>query len=292
MKNTIKPDWIRGRLSVGDSTDHLSDVLERLSLNSVCVEADCPNRGECWEKAHVTFLLLGDVCTRKCLFCNVKKHKPLPPDDLEPERIAEAVKELDIKYLVLTSVTRDDLKDKGVLHYSRTVESVKKRMPEVAIELLIPDLNADERLVEEISKLSVNVIGHNIEIPRSLYPKVRSGSDYDRSLKTLKLLNACRVKSRRYITKSSIMLGLGEKRVEIIETFDDLRTCSVDIVYMGQYLSPSKEHWPVEKYYTPDEFRELKNEAISMGFKTVYSDPMVRSSYRAKEAYMEACRKQ
>ena len=276
----MKPEWIRAKVSPDANFSKVASLLKELDINTVCMEADCPNKGECWEKGHVTFMILGDRCTRDCRFCNVTKEMPSSPDPLEAERIAEAVKRLDAKYVVITSVTRDDLPDKGAGHFIKVVNEIKKVAPEVPVELLIPDLGADRGLLKEIISSDAHVIGHNIEMPRALYAKIRPKADYETSLKTLKLLSELK-KGTKVLAKSAIMLGLGETKEDIIRTLNDLKDAEVDIVYMGQYLSPSGKHWPVKKYYTPEEFDYFAQKARDMGFKSVCAGPMVRSSYRA-----------
>lgn len=282
-----KPAWIRGKLSSGEGHSRVRDLMKRLGLCSVCVSAACPNRGECWEAKHVTFMLLGDVCTRGCLFCNVSEGYAAPPDTEEPGKVAGAVKELGIKYAVVTSVTRDDLADKGAGHFAATVRNIKKISPDTIVELLIPDLDADEALLEKVVFCGPEVIGHNIEMPRNLYRRIRPRARYDRSLRALSGLS--RFKDRAGIKiKSAMMVGLGEDEGDIHRTFVDLKRSGVDILYIGQYLSPTKKHWPVKKYYTPEEFSRLGASAEEMGFDAVLSGPMVRSSYRARETYLLA----
>jgi lipoic acid synthetase len=282
-KEMNKPDWIRGKVSWSADFGKVRDLLQGLSLNSVCVSAACPNKGECWSARHVTFMILGDQCTRACLFCNVNKGKLEAPNPKEAGNVSKAVKELGLKYVVVTSVTRDDLPDKGTDQFVRTVREIKKDFPASIVELLIPDMDARGELLEKIAFSGADVIGHNIEMPEVLYRKVRPGSNYQRSLQTLSTL-------KRDVNdipiKSSVILGLGEKRSDILLTLQDLKGAGVDIIYIGQYLSPSRDHWPVKKYYTPAEFRSLEKKAKEMGFRAVLSGPMIRSSYRAHESYL------
>lgn len=282
---TKKPEWIRGKISWGEDSRKVRDYLRELELNSVCVEASCPNKGECWEKKHVTFLILGDKCTRKCFFCDIKKDLPGTPDPSEPSNIAKAVKELGIKYIVITSVTRDDLPDQGTGHFVQTINEIKKISTEVLVELLIPDMGADIGLLRRIAFSKVEVVGHNIEMPKEFYSMIRPGSDYYRSLETLKILSSLKDEADAILVKSSIMLGIGEEEKAILETLVDLKESGVDIVYLGQYLRPSKMHWPVKKYYSPEEFKYYEEKALELGFRAVQSGPMVRSSYRAYESY-------
>lgn len=262
-------------------------TLERKGVNSVCVEAECPNKVECWARKHVTYMILGSECTRGCSFCGVKPAPEGEHDEEEAGRIAASVKELAAEYVVITSVTRDDLDDMGANHFKRTIDAVKKDSPEVKVEILIPDMNAEKDLLEICASSASEVIGHNIEMPQRLYEKVRPRANYARSLKTLRILNEMK-RENGFLLKSSMILGLGEAEEEITATLKDLYASGVDIVYMGQYLSPSSSHWPVKKYYTPEEFNALGDIAGKIGFKAVCSAPLVRSSYRAYEAYKKA----
>jgi len=283
-----RPEWIRARAAWDSDEGGVRDLLRELRLHSVCVEAACPNRGECWASGHVTFLIMGDKCTRNCLFCNVSSAEPVECDSLEPENVGLAVEKLGAVYAVITSVTRDDLEDKGAGHFTATVSRIKSRRPDVLVELLIPDLGADKTLIGMVASSGASVIGHNIEIPRGLYGAARPGADYDRSLEVLKTLSSLRDGGPPFLVKSSMILGLGEDEGQVLETLRDLKKAGTDIVYMGQYLRPTERHWPVKKYYTPGEFDELGRTAGEMGFKAVLSGPMVRSSYRAFGAYKKA----
>jgi lipoic acid synthetase len=286
-QNLKIPAWIKARFRPDDNYRASRELIKKARLNSVCIEADCPNRSVCWAEKHITFMLLGKQCTRACLFCNVRGGAPVPPDNEEPERVARAVKELGKKYIVLTSVTRDDLPDRGSGHFARTVRAVKELLPSAEVELLIPDMGAKEELIIECTASGACVAGHNIETVKRLYPGIRPAADYERSLKVLDIISD--QKNTKFIlSKSSMMLGLGEGLDEIYRTFGDLLGAGVDILYLGQYLSPSREHVPVRKYYTPDEFASLEDKARQMGFRSVCSAPMARSSFRAREAYLEA----
>lgn len=289
MKNILqKPSWIRGTVSWDENFKEIKGLTEKLNLNTVCVEAACPNRGECWQKRHVTFMILGDVCTRGCSFCNVTGGIPVEVDPDEPANVAKAVKELGAKYIVITSVTRDDLEDKGAGHFVATVNQVKELNPGAFVELLIPDLEADEGLLRQVAFSGAQVIGHNIEMPSILYEDIRPNASYSKSLEVLRILGSMKQERARILVKSAIMLGLGEQEEDILTTLRDLKDAGTDIVYMGQYLSPSEKHCPVKRYYTPGEFGSLQEEAGKMGFKAAFAAPMVRSSYRAYEAYMQA----
>lgn len=283
-----RPEWIRGKVFWSSGHGSVTSLLNELGVNSVCEEAACPNKGECWSKKHVTFMILGETCTRDCRFCNVTGGIPETVDPLEPRNIALAVKKLDIKYVVITSVTRDDLKDRGAGHFAETVREIKALALDVRVELLIPDLDARAELLKIISSSGAEVIGHNIEMPRALYPDVRPGSNYERSLNSLDILNKLKNNGADILVKSGMMIGLGEKEEDILRTLKDLKTLGVDIVYIGQYLCPSALHSPVKKYYSPSEFEFFKEQAFSMGFGTVLSGPMVRTSYKAHRSYNNA----
>jgi lipoic acid synthetase len=282
MRSRPYPKWIKGILPFGKAGSEVSDVLSDLNVKCVCREAACPNKGECWSAKHVTFMILGDACTRNCKFCNVKKAAPAPPDEKEPGNIAASVKKLGIKYAVITSVTRDDLSDKGALQFASTVGAVKRTSPGTMVEVLIPDMGADEELIKKIAVSGADVLSHNIEIPEKFYPHVRSKASYRVSLRTLETLKG---HSSGRAVKSSMIIGLGEVFGDICHTMKDARDAGVDIFYIGQYLRPSKKHWPVSKYYSPEEFDTIREEAARVGFKVVYSGPLVRSSYKAHDAY-------
>jgi lipoyl synthase len=283
-----RPDWIRGKIPCSEGFSDVKGILAGLNLTTVCIEADCPNRGECWDKKHATFLILGEVCTRGCGFCNISRGAPSEVDPGEPERVARAVKGLGIKYAVITSVTRDDLEDKGAGEFAKTANAIKAFRPGTLVEFLIPDFDGNKALIEKAAFSGACVIGHNIEVPENMYPAVRSGADYTRSLGVLRVLADLRDKGADIFVKSSMMIGLGEKEADIIATLEDLKASGVDILYLGQYLSPSKAHHPVKKFYEPVEFGRLEQEARELGFKAVFAGPMVRSSYRAYEAYLSA----
>ena len=288
MKGLDRPAWIRGKVAWDKNYSDVKELLRSLNLHSVCDEAACPNRGECWQKRHVTFLIMGRKCTRNCLFCNVLSAKPEKPDPHEPENVARAVRELGAEYIVITSVTRDDITDKGAGHFFETVREIKKENPLALVELLIPDFGAEKGPLEKVAFSEAVVIGHNIEVPRALYAETRPGADYDRSLEVLKALDSHRKSGADIFVKSAMILGLGEPEDEVLGTLEDLKGAGVDIVYLGQYLRPSPDHWPVKKYYTPGEFDRLGEAAEKMGFRAVFSGPMVRSSYRARASY-EKC---
>jgi lipoyl synthase len=284
MTKLRKPSWIRSRTLAAGSPTPLPDVLRELRLNTVCREAACPNRGRCWEKSEVTFLILGRACTRSCRFCNVEAcAAPEPPDPSETENVARAVERLGCDYTVITSVTRDDLTDGGCAHFLRTVAAVKDRSRS-AVELLIPDFGGRGDLVAQMARSRAEVIGHNLEIPERLYAALRPKSSYARSLKVLESLKNT---DSGIAVKTALMVGLGETQEEILTTARDAVNTGVDIFYLGQYLQPSLRHAPVLRYYTPKEFEELGDQVRQLGFGAVLASPLVRSSYRAKESYEE-----
>lgn len=276
---TTIPPWIRGRVSWQKDFSEVRDIIERCGLRTVCVEGACPNRSECWERRHVTFMILGSVCTRRCLFCNVSGGRPEEVSLSEPKKIARAIKKLKIDQTVITSVTRDDLADQGAGHFVKTVKEIKKVLPRILVELLIPDFGASLKLLKKIAFSGAGIISHNIEMPRCLYPAVRPGADYDRSLNVLKILDKLKTQGADIKIKSSLMLGMGEREEDIFNTINDLKLSGVDILYMGQYLSPSPNHWPVKRYYAPEDFNRLETKARKIGFTCVRSAPMIRSSY-------------
>ena len=275
----MKPDWLRVPYRDKEQSKYISVLLNELRLNTVCIEADCPNRGECFSNKTATFMILGTNCTRNCTFCNVTHGEPKPVDEDEPVRIAEAVLRLKLRYVVITSVTRDDLADGGVTHFKNVVRAIHQTTPETLVETLIPDL-------PEIKPLAVEtpaVISHNIETVKSLYSRIRSDADYDRSLEVLRKIK----QHNPYIhTKSGIMLGLGETPDELFRTFDDLINAGCEFLTLGQYLSPSKNHYPVQMYIEPDIFTEYGEIAKQKGFRHVASAPFVRSSFKAEEAVL------
>ena len=277
-----RPKWIRNKVLWSGNVNEMNEILRERKLKTVCVEAACPNRYECWSKRHVTFIILGNVCTRGCLFCNIMDGEAKSPDVSEPQKIAEAVKEIGAGYVVITSVTRDDLKDGGADHFVKTVSAIKTISVDTTIELLIPDLNADRDDLEKIVFSGASIIGHNIETPECLYKDIRPHSDYKKSLNVLRILKEIKQKKGADVfVKSSMMLGLGEENNDIIEALEDLKSAGADIVYLGQYLAPTDKQWTVKKYYTPEEFEGFKQKADEIGFKKVVAAPMVRSSYRS-----------
>jgi lipoic acid synthetase len=279
INSAPRPEWLRVKAPGGHEYDELKQLVRQHKLNTVCESARCPNIGECWGKCRTaTFLILGDICTRSCAFCAVISGTPSGCDYDEPNRVADAVATLNLKYAVITSVTRDDLKDGGAYIYAETIQQIRKRVPECKVEVLIPDFQGDNSSLETVIHAKPDVLNHNIETVPRLYPLVRPQADYNRSLQLLK--NAKNI-SHDIITKSGIMLGLGENDEEIINTLTDIREHDIDFVTIGQYLRPSSGHLPVMKYYSPEEFENFSNIAKGLNFKHIESAPLVRSSYHA-----------
>ena len=273
-----KPVWIRSKITSSKVFFQTKEIVNKNKLNTVCQEANCPNITECWSKKHATFMIMGDTCTRGCAFCDVKTGKPSSLDPLEPFKISKEVKELELKHVVITSVDRDDLEDGGANHFKEVILEVKKNNPNTTIEVLTPDFLKKENAYEKVLEASPDVFNHNIETVPSLYLKVRPGSRYFTSIE---LLKSVKEKKSNIFTKSGIMVGLGEKKDEIIQVMDDLRMADVDFLTIGQYLQPSTKHFPLDRYVHPEEFVEFKNIAISKGFLLVSSTPLTRSSYHA-----------
>ena len=278
-----KPDWLKVKLRSGTGRAQVENLLGKLSLNTVCQEANCPNLMECYCRKTATFMILGKICTRNCTFCNVIKGNAESVDPDEPLRIAEAVSELELKHVVITSVTRDDLEDGGAEQFARVIEQIKKLDSRVTIEVLIPDLKGSRSALSRIVEAKPNVISHNIETVERLYHEVRPMASYH---KTLELLNNIKGMNDGVFSKSGIMVGLGEKKEEVIKTFQDLRLAGCSILTVGQYLAPTRQHHPVAEYIHPDVFEEYKTIALEMGFQFVASGPLVRSSYRAEEIFI------
>ena len=273
-----KPDWIRTKITNSQIFFKTKEIVNKNKLNTVCQEANCPNITECWSKKHATFMIMGDTCTRGCAFCDVKTGKPSPLDRMEPFKVSKAVKELELNHVVITSVDRDDLEDGGANHFKDVIIEVKKNNQNTTIEVLTPDFLKKGNAYEKVLEAIPDVFNHNIETVPSLYLKVRPGSRYFTSIELLKLV---KTKKPNIFTKSGIMLGLGEKKDEVIQVMDDLRMADVDFLTIGQYLQPSTKHYPLDRYVHPNEFQELKNIAISKGFLLVSSTPLTRSSYHA-----------
>ena len=279
-----KPNWIRSRLVNSQEFFLTKSIVNQHKLKTVCQEANCPNITECWSKRHATFLIMGDICTRACAFCDVSTGKPNPLNPMEPLKIASAVKKLNLKHAVITSVDRDDLIDGGAKHFFEVILETRKQNPKTTIEVLTPDFLRKGESYKKVIEARPDVFNHNIETVPSLYRKVRPGSRYFASVELLK--NAKKL-DKNIFTKSGLMVGLGENKDEVMQVMDDLRSAEVDFLTIGQYLQPSVKHHPLERYYKPEEFEELKHIAESKGFLLVSSSPLTRSSYHADEDFAE-----
>ena len=289
VKNPInpikkKPDWIRLKILNTKNFFITKEIVKKNNLHTVCQEANCPNITECWSKRHATFMIMGDVCTRGCGFCDVKTGKPSSLDIFEPIKIAQATKSLNLKHVVITSVDRDDLNDGGANHFAEVINQTKKINPSTTIEVLTPDFLRKRDSYKRVVEAQPDVFNHNIETVPSLYPKVRPGSRYFGSLE---LLNLVKKINKSIFTKSGIMLGLGETKKEVLQVMDDLISSKVDFLTIGQYLQPSVKHYPLKRYVHPDEFKELKSIALAKGFLMVASSPLTRSSYHADEDFLK-----
>ena len=279
------PPWFKQRLADPAVMSSMHGLLDELSLHTICQSALCPNIGNCFTAGAATFLILGDMCTRRCTFCAVKRGHPSPVDEAEPEHLLEAVEKLGLSYVVITSVTRDDLPDGGASQFARTVTLLRENAAGITVEVLVPDFRGSEKAIRMVVESGPQVINHNVETVPRLYPEVRPGADYARSLEllyTVKKLNPATV------TKSGLMLGLGESREEVIEVMGDLREANCDLLTIGQYLQPSPQHHPVIRFVPPEEFTEYEAIGQALGFTEVASSPLVRSSYRAAELYDRA----
>lgn len=275
-----KPSWLRAKAPVGENFHNLKKLARGLGLHTVCESAQCPNIGECWNHRTATFMLLGDICTRRCGFCAVPKGRPQPLDWDEPRRVAEAVATLGLQHAVITSVNRDDDNLGGAKIFAETIRAVRRVAPQCRVEVLIPDFQGIEEALRIVLDAQPNVLNHNTESVPRLYRVVRSGARYER---TLRLLANAKKFSPGMVTKSGLMVGLGESMTELVDVFRDLAGRQVDILTVGQYLRPSRDHLPIARFYSPDEFRLLKQEALALGFRHVESGPLVRSSYHAHE---------
>ena len=276
------PDWLRVKIGGGKSFVRMKKLLRSAKLHTICEEARCPNIAECFGNGTAVFLILGDICTRSCKYCNVKHGKPMPLNQTEPRDVAESVKELGLKYVVVTSVTRDDLVDGGASVFYETVRGIKNLNNSCKVEVLIPDFKGDSKSLEKVVSAEPNVVNHNIEVVEDLFPTIRPEGDYKISLKVLKTVKEINPST---CTKSGFMIGLGESKEQILKTMKDLLNADVDFLTIGQYLQPTKDHAEIEKYYTPEEFEEFKKMALNIGFKHVESGPLVRSSYHAEKVF-------
>ena len=279
-KPTPKPDWLKARAPVGDNYHDLKKLARSLNLHTVCESAHCPNIGECWNHRTATFMMLGNTCTRRCGFCAVPKGRPDAIDFDEPRRVAEAVATLDLKFAVITSVNRDDDILGGARAFAMVIDEIRKQAPGCQVEVLIPDFQGNEEAIRIVVEARPEILNHNTESVPRLYRAVRSGARYDR---TLRLLEYAKKVNSTITTKSGVMVGLGEEMDELLQVYRDLAAVGTDVLTIGQYLRPSKDHLPMARYYTPDEFAFMKQEALKMGFRHVESGPLVRSSYHAHE---------
>ena len=277
-----KPHWIKTKIVDTKNYFKTKEIINIKKLHTVCQEASCPNISECWSKRHATFMIMGDICTRACAFCNVKTGRPIFLDPLEPLKIAQATKELDLKHVVITSVDRDDLEDGGAEHFSKVILKTRKINKKTTIEVLTPDFLRKGESYKKVVSANPDVFNHNIETVPSLYKSVRPGSKYFASINLLKSVKKI---NKMIFTKSGIMLGLGETKNEVLQVMDDLLSANVDFLTIGQYLQPSVKHYPLKRYVHPDEFQKLKEIALSKGFLIVASSPLTRSSYHADEDF-------
>jgi lipoic acid synthetase len=273
-----RPDWLKVKLPTGDNYSDVRNLMRENKLNTVCEEAKCPNIAECWNHRTATFMILGDTCTRSCGFCNVKVGLPTELDLEEPKRVVEAIKQLNLKHAVITSVNRDELEDGGAFIFKECVRLLREEKPDCTVEILIPDFKGDKKAFETIMLHPPDILNHNLETVKRLYHAVRPQAKYDRSLNLISWF-----KERGIRTKSGIMVGIGETSDEVLELMTDLYSHGCDIMTIGQYLQPTKQHLPVDRFVTPEEFRMYKVEGLKMGFRVVESSPLVRSSYHADE---------
>lgn len=273
-----KPKWLKVKLPTGQAYKNVRGITKSHDLHTICESGNCPNMGECWGAGTATFMILGNICTRSCGFCNVMTGRPLAVDVLEPKKVARSVKLMEVKHAVITSVDRDDLKDGGASIWVETINEIRKENPHTTMETLIPDFKGRLKDIQPIIDVAPEVVSHNLETVRRLTKKVRIQAKYDRSIDTLRYLHAGGIK-----TKSGIMLGLGETEDEVVETMQDLRQVGVQIITLGQYLQPSKKHLPVIEFITPEQFKKYEEIGKSLGFRHVESGPLVRSSYHAEK---------
>lgn len=278
-KTTPKPKWLRVKLPTGKKYTELRGLVDKYDLHTICTSGSCPNMGECWTEGTATFMILGNVCTRSCGFCGVKTGRPETIDWDEPEKVGRSIKLMDIKHAVITSVDRDDLKDMGSIIWAETVKAIRRMNPNTTLETLIPDFQGVIRNIDRIIAVKPEVVSHNMETVKRLTREVRIQAKYERSLEVLNYLKQQGINR----TKSGIMLGLGEKEDEVIETLSDLRSVGLDIVTIGQYLQPSKKHLPVKEFITPEQFKKYEEIGLEMGFRHVESGALVRSSYKAQK---------
>ncbi len=276
---TPKPKWLRVKLPIGKKYTELRGLVDKYNLHTICTSGSCPNMGECWTEGTATFMILGNVCTRSCGFCGVKTGRPETIEWDEPEKVARSIKLMEIKHAVITSVDRDDLKDMGSIIWAETVKAIRRMNPQTTLETLIPDFQGVTKHIDRIIEVAPEVVSHNMETVKRLTREVRIQAKYERSLEVLRYLKAEGINR----TKSGIMLGLGEKEDEVLQTLEDLRSVNLDIVTIGQYLQPSKKHLPVKEFITPEQFKKYETIGLEMGFRHVESGPLVRSSYKAQK---------
>ena len=277
-----RPDWLKVKAPTSENYKNTQEIIRKHNLVTVCEEAACPNIGECWSKHHATMMILGSVCTRACGFCNVATGKPDQVDPFEPYRVADAVKKLGLRHVVITSVDRDDLKDGGAKHFAMTIEAIRRASPSTTIEVLTPDFLKKDGALEIVIEARPDVFNHNLETIPRLYPSVRPGARYFASLA---LLADAKRLDPSIFTKSGIMVGLGEEASEVLQVMDDMRSAEVDFMTIGQYLQPTPKHHPLDRFWTPDEFKSLENSARNKGFLLVSATPLTRSSYHADEDF-------
>lgn len=280
-----KPEWLKIRLHEGDEFSEVAHIVKEHGLHTICSSGMCPNKAECWTRRTATLMILGERCTRSCKFCATETGRPLPPEESEPQRVADSIKLMGLKHAVLTSVDRDDLPDGGAAHWAAVIEAVRTINPTTTIEVLVPDFDCRDELIDIVLAAKPDIVGHNIETVRRLTPLVRSRAQYDRSIAVLRY-----IAQSGAVAKSGIMVGLGETDDEILETLDDLAEAGCSIVTLGQYLQPTLRHWKVDRYVTPERFAWYREQALARGFAYVASAPLVRSSYLAEQA-LDACRR-
>lgn len=278
MEHVKKPDWLKISIGSNERYTKTKQIVESHRLHTICSSGRCPNMGECWGRGTATFMIGGNICTRSCKFCNTQTGKPLPLDTNEPLHVAESIRLMKLTHAVITSVDRDDLNDLGAAHWADTIREIKRLNPDTTIEVLIPDFQGREELIQMVIDATPNIISHNMETVRRISPDVRSAADYDRSLKVIK-----QISQNGVVSKSGIMVGLGETPEEVEELMDDLLEAGCEILTIGQYLQPTYKHYPVAAYITPEQFVEYKETGLEKGFRQVESAPLVRSSYHAEK---------
>lgn len=278
IKRVRKPEWLKTSIAVSERYTDTKKIVDSHKLHTICSSGRCPNLGECWGKGTATFMIGGDICTRSCKFCNTKTGKPLPLDTYEPLNVAKSIQLMKLSHAVITSVDRDDLPDLGARHWADTIVQTKKINPDVTVEVLIPDFQGNPELLNVVFKASPHIVSHNMETVRRISPEVRSAANYERSLNVIKQITDSGI-----VAKSGIMVGLGETFEEVVELMDDLIECGCRILTIGQYLQPTKNHYPVKEYITPELFSKYKEIGLSKGFEQVESAPLVRSSYYAEK---------